>query len=78
MPTGYPQIDLGGGWYTYNGMIEIRPNPDGEWLTFELAESTNIDQIVIKTVCTNIPEPSTFVLIGCGLASLFVVVWRRR
>ncbi|MBN1911493.1 MAG: PEP-CTERM sorting domain-containing protein [Pirellulales bacterium] len=78
VPTNYPQIGLGGTWYTYNGMIEIRPNPEGEWLTFELAASTNIDQIVVKTVCTNVPEPSTFVLIGCGLVSLLVVIRRRR
>ena len=60
-PTvGYPHSE----WYSYNGLIEIRPNPRGEWLTFNLAQSTNIAEIVIDTVC--IPEPATLALLTMG------------
>ena len=52
VPTGLPQIQHDGStWYTYNGMNEIRPNPPGEWLTFELVDSTNIEEIVIIDCC---------------------------
>jgi len=72
-PTmGYPGSD----WYSYNGLIEIRPNPVGEWLTFTLAQSTNISEIVIDTAC--IPEPGTPILLGTGLLGLLAYTWRRR
>lgn len=61
-------------WYTYNGMNEIRPNPDGEWLTFGLVHSTNIEEIVIKTIC--MPEPATLGLLAAG--GLMMLVRRRR
>jgi len=75
-PTGIPQIQHDASlWYTYNGMNKIIPNPDGEWLTFELVDSTNIEEIVIKTIC--MPEPATLALLGAG-AVLTLVVRRRR
>jgi len=63
-----------GTWYTYSGLNEISPNPDGEWLTFELVDSTNIEEIVIKTIC--MPEPATLALLGAG--GLAMVIARRR
>jgi len=73
LPTGIPQYGHGSStWYTYNGMIGISPNPDGEWLTFELVHSTNIEEIVIKTVCA--PEPATLGLLGVG----GLLAWIRR
>jgi hypothetical protein len=76
VPTGIPQYGHGpSAWYTYNGMNEIRPNPDGEWLTFELVHSTNIEEIVVKTVC--MPEPATLGLMALG-SGLMVLVRRRR
>lgn len=64
LPAPYPHIQHAGTWYTYNGLIEIRPNPEGEWITFPLLASTNIEQIVIKTVC--VPEPCTISLLVLG------------
>jgi len=86
VPTGIPQIQWPGGtinpdgtsggpWYTYNGMIEIRPNPDHEELIFDLVESTNIAEIVIDTVC--VPEPSTLALLCVGAVGA-LAFWRRR
>jgi hypothetical protein len=64
-PTTIPSYQHDGStWYTYNGLNEIRPNPAGEWLTFGLVDSTNIEEIVIKTVC--MPEPATMALLGLG------------
>jgi hypothetical protein len=65
VPTGLPRVGLGGNWYVYNGMIEIRPNPAGEWLTFDLVECTHIEEIVIDTICT-VPEPATLGLLALG------------
>jgi len=74
VPTGIPHYKHDAtNWYTYNGMNEIRPNPDGEWLTFELVHSTNIEEIVIKTIC--MPEPATLGLLAAGGLMMFV---RRR
>jgi hypothetical protein len=65
LPAPYPQIQHGSTpWYTYNGLIEIVPNPEGEWITFDFVESTNIEEIVIKTIC--VPEPGTLALLGIG------------
>ena len=70
LPTGLPQIQHPNlPWYTYNGLLEIIPNPDGEWIHFDFVVSTNIEEIVIKTIC--IPEPATFgLMILGGLAML--------
>ena len=51
-------------WYTYSGLNEVGPNPEGEWLTFWLVNSTNIEEINIDTICT--PEPGSMVLLAMG------------
>jgi len=71
MPSPYPQVQHpNDNWYTYNGLIAIQPNPEGEWITWDLVESTNIEEIVIKTICMPIPEPAIIGLLGLGLAAL--------
>jgi hypothetical protein len=68
-----PQVGLGGDWYVYNGVNVIQPNPEGEWLHFSLAYSTNVAEIVIDTVC--MPEPATLGLLAAGAGLAFL---RRR
>lgn len=63
-----------GTWYTYSGVIAIPGNPPTETITFNFYPNTNIEEIVIKTVC--VPEPATMGLLAAGLAG--VVIRRRR
>ncbi len=55
-------------------MNEIGPNPEGEWLTFWLVNSTNIEEIVVDTIC--MPEPASMGLMALG--GLAFLVRRRR
>ncbi|MCJ7544097.1 MAG: hypothetical protein MUP47_05960 [Phycisphaerae bacterium] len=64
----YTPVKHSGDWYTYNGLLQIVPNPRGEWITFELAYCTHIEEIVIKTIC--IPEPATLGVLACGALAL--------
>jgi hypothetical protein len=54
----------GGVWYRYEGMAEIRPNPQTETLEFDILHCTNIADIEVRTVC--IPEPATLSLLALG------------
>ncbi|MBN2578899.1 MAG: PEP-CTERM sorting domain-containing protein [Pirellulales bacterium] len=80
-PTGLPQIQwpgpapFGGSWYTYNYGLSLEPNPVGEWINIEVPYCTVIGEIVVDTIC--VPEPSTFVLLGCGAIGLLFCAWRR-
>ncbi|MCD6304335.1 MAG: PEP-CTERM sorting domain-containing protein [Planctomycetes bacterium] len=75
LPSPNPQIWWTGSWYTYNGLLEIQPNPEEETIIFPgLLESTNISEIVIKTIC--IPEPATMAMLAAG--GLLGLLRRRR
>jgi len=70
-PSPHPQIQWPNGtWYTYNGIVEIPCNPPMEVIHFDFPESTNIEEIVIKTIC--IPEPASLLLLCVGAAGLAV------
>lgn len=68
LPAPYVNAQHNGTWYTYNGLIQIEPNPSSEWINFEVPYSTNIEEIVVKTVC--IPEPVTMGVLACGALAL--------
>ncbi len=71
LPSPHPQVQWPvGTWYTYNGLLQIVPNPEEETIHFDLLESTNIEEIVIKTIC--IPEPATLVLFALGGAAILL------
>ncbi len=66
-------------WYTFNGLVEIHPNPASETITFpDLVECTNISEIVVKTVCYTVPEPGTLVFLSTGAVGLLIFGWRQR
>ncbi len=68
-PAPYPHTQWPvDNWYTYNGLIEIRPNPEGEMISFPIIPSTNVSQIVIKTIC--VPEPATVSVLALGAVAL--------
>jgi hypothetical protein len=78
LPNPDPTAGLGGTWYAYNGLEEIRPNPNGEWLIFNLAQSTNIAEIVIDTQCYTVPEPGTLTLLALAAACVPMFLPTRR
>lgn len=72
----YFSIQHPNGWYTYNWLIEIHPNPEWEQVTFLFTGSTNIEEIVVDTIC--IPEPGSFVVLGSGLVAGLCSLRRRK
>lgn len=61
-------------WYTYTAQIDIPFNPAEEFIFYEFAESTNISEIVVDTIC--VPEPASAGLLLCG--GLATLLRRRR
>lgn len=62
----------GGTWYTYEWLLEIKPNPQWERISIPFPESTNIEEVHVSTIC--VPEPASL-----GLISLLALTgWRRR
>lgn len=57
-------------WYTYNGIIRIPFNPPLERIWFGFPASTNIEEIVIDTIC--VPEPATLSMLALGGLGVFL------
>lgn len=70
--AGWPNSN----WYTYSGVIGIPGNPSVETIIFNFYPDTNVEEIVIKTVC--IPEPATVGLLAAGLSALALRRRKRR
>jgi hypothetical protein len=71
---------LGNGWYVYNDVITIQPNPQYEVIRYWFPDSTDIAEIVVDTRCEPVPEPATFVLLAIGGVAIggCALVRRRR
>lgn len=54
----------GGSWYTYEWLIEIKPNPKFERIVVPFPRSTNIEEVHVATIC--VPEPAMAGLLLCG------------
>lgn len=60
-PTGLPQIQhggpapFGGSWYTYTYGLKVQPNPASETITITVPFCCVIDQVVVDTICTDVP-----------------------
>lgn len=62
LPGPHPAVNLGGGgWYRYNSLVVIEPNPAFETVTLAFPESANIAEVYIHTIC--VPEPTSLSLL---------------
>jgi hypothetical protein len=55
-------------WYTYAYELTIQPNPPSETITIPVIFSTNIEEIIITTICN--PEPGSLALLMLGGVAL--------
>lgn len=69
-------VGEGGNWYTYQWLIELRPNPNQETIWIPFLDQTNVEEVWVDTIC--VPEPSSLALVGTGLVSLIGGLLRRR
>jgi len=71
----YPKPDLqcANGWYIYTAQVDIPFNPPSESIAYDFPYCTNIEEIVVKTIC--VPEPATMAMLGLGGLA---VLWRKR
>jgi hypothetical protein len=67
---------LPGGRFHRVEQWEILPNPEREQIVVHVPAGVAVDQFIVDTISTPVPEPSSFVIAGNGIAAL--VGWRRR
>lgn len=82
-PTGSQVMDMGtvsptgNPWYTYSFIFDLPYNPDSEQISITLPNGTLVTEVDIKTLCYEVPEPSSIALL-IGLCFGGVLVWYRR
>ena len=68
-PSSIAGFPGGSAWYTYGYKFHLEPNPPFEIIKIPAVFSTNVDQIVIDTICYT-PEPAALSLVAFALPLL--------
>ena len=68
--------DLGGGLYRRTYEITISPQPEDEYFVWETVGDWRLVEVGVATTC--VPEPTSILLFGFGLAGLAGFALRRR
>ncbi|MCL5103516.1 MAG: PEP-CTERM sorting domain-containing protein [Armatimonadetes bacterium] len=69
-------IGEGGNWYTYQYLIELRPNPRSEQISIPILFETNVEEVWVNTIC--VPEPGSMAAMGTGLIGLIGLRRKRK
>jgi len=66
-------------WHHTTYLFGLTPNPTSEFLYINnTAGALMVDEVVVDTLCYNVPEPSTWVLLSVGASLLLVRRWRQK